>query len=274
MEKVTSDGASGLVPQLADGTELSSRLAVERVDEFVYRSVFVNDAASLYGGQLIGQALVACGGTVPAGRVPHSLHAYFLQPGDPGVPVLYRIRNERDGRSFSSRRVTAFQHDAAVFTMTASFDSGIATDADEDVRTAKVRDTSAGCREVSTPLPLEITADEWDLRERTLPVRFLVRPRGLLTPGDPLLHSAALAFMSDFSSGLQRNRSGLALGPSLDHALWFHRSVNWNDWLYVDLSPGHVYGRRGWYQGSITDRAGTRVASLAQEMLYRRSNRN
>jgi acyl-CoA thioesterase-2 len=254
----------------AGDVDLADCLTVERLDERTYRSVYVADAPSLFGGQLLGQGVLACGGTVAEERIPHSLHAYFLRAGDPRTPVTYRVSNDRDGRSFSARRVTAFQHGAPVFTMAMSFDSGVPIDAVDEHRMDNVMVLSPLCQEFRTPLPLEVRSDDWDPSERA-PMRFLVRPRGFQASSDPMHHAAAIAFMSDFSAGLRRDRPGYGVGPSLDHALWFHTEAQWNDWLYVELVPGHARGHRGWYRGSVADRDGRIVASLTQEMLYRRS---
>lgn len=253
----------------ADSVELAEILRVEPVGQDLFRATPVHhDGRPLFGGQIAAQSLLACGATVPVGRHPHSLHGYFLRRGDSTRPVVYRVERDRDGRSYAARRVVALQDDAVLFTMAASF--RLETDGAELDRAQPAPiPPPAQCRIMPTELPLEVRVDEWPSREQFFPARFHVRPVGELPAGDVLVHAAALTYMSDFSAGLPRYLGGEVLGPSLDHALWFHDVPKWNGWLRVDYEPGAAGGKRGWYSGAVHDRSGRRIASLAQEMVYR-----
>ncbi|WP_067650773.1 acyl-CoA thioesterase [Nocardia harenae] len=262
------------VPNRAAGataTALTEVLRLERIDRDLFRSVQLFDSSHpLYGGQVMAQALLACGATVTgAGRVPHSLHGYFLRRGDAARPVLYRVECDRDGRAYSARRGVAVQDGEVVFSMSASFRT--ATAGAEHTGAEVLPLLSPGqCAPVAVrpEIALEARVQDWSCAQRSYPARFWVRPKGDLPQNDPLLHAAAIAYASDFSTGLARTVGGQVLGPSLDHALWFHRPPLWNDWLFADLGAGRTAGKRGWYTGSLLA-GGEIVASLAQEMAYR-----
>ncbi|MFF3573258.1 acyl-CoA thioesterase [Nocardia jiangxiensis] len=248
---------------------LTDVLELDRIDRGLFRSVHLFEVdRALYGGQVMAQALLACGATVEPDRLPHSLHGYFLRRGNGARPVLFRVDNDRDGRSYSARRVVALQEGEVIFNMSASF----RTVADGEERT--VSEVSPRLRPEQCPaitpdpeLALRVRVQDWSSPDEFFPTRFWVRPNGELPQDDPLGHAAAIAYMSDFSAGLQRTVGSEVLGPSLDHALWFHRTPRWDDWLFVDLGRGVSAGRRGWYSGTVVDN-GEIVASLTQEMAY------
>lgn len=248
---------------------LTDVLGLERIDRLLFRSVHRFEVdRPLYGGQVLAQALLACGGTVEPDRLPHSLHGYFLRQGDSARPVVFRVDNDRDGRSYSARRVVAMQDGEVIFNMSASFRTVVA--GEERTTAEEVPLAPPGQCLALTPDPelaLQVRVQDWSGPEKFFPAKFWIRPNGSLPQNDPLVHAAAIAYMSDYSAGLRRAVGDEILGPSLDHALWFHRTPRWTDWLFVDLGKGVSAGKRGWYQGTVIDR-GEIVASLAQEMAY------
>jgi acyl-CoA thioesterase-2 len=250
----------------------------------------------VFGGQVIGQALVACCRTVE-GRGPHSMHAYFLLGGDPAVPIIYEVDRIRDGRSFTTRRVVAIQHGRAIFAMTASFhadeDGFDHRAAMPDVPAPEALPSEQHIKQTVLPMmpdpvrryyererPIELRPVEFDryLGRTQAEGRFHVWIRATARlPDDPAIHQCVLAYASDmtlldaslvphgktvFQSDIQP--------ASLDHALWFHRPFRADDWLlYAHDSPS-AHGGRGLSRGLIFRRDGVLVASVAQEGLIRR----
>ena len=244
-------------------------LNLEYVEENLYRSCAVyRDEYRLFGGQVAAQAVYAAGRTVPDGRLPHSLHGYFLRQGATVKPTLFRVERDRDGQSFSARRVVAVQDGEVIFNMAASFTAarpGVDADAEPgpeltapDLLPSWInpRHTSFECRSAQ--------------QERRLPGQFWIRCTAEL-PDDPMLHAAILAYVSDISNGLvPLEGADMRSGPSLDHAVWFHRPARMDDWTWQDLIPHTAAAGRGLYTGAIFSRDGARVASIAQEVLFRR----
>jgi acyl-CoA thioesterase-2 len=247
-------------------------LDLEEVDRDLYRGNAVfDDVWHLYGGQVAAQALRAAGLCVPADRRPHSLHGYFLRTGDAARPTVFQVFRDRDGRSFSARRVVALQGGEVIFNMSASFqvpEDG--AEAQEPVMPT-VPDPQAGPPHgfgrlfsfEGRTVPQRYENLEW-------PTRFWARCTDNLK-GDPLLNACALTYVSDVSTGLLPfNTPTHASSASLDHAVWFHRQVDAEDWMLLDLAPHTASGGRGWYTGSVFARDGRLVASYAQEALFRR----
>jgi acyl-CoA thioesterase-2 len=251
----------------------------------------------VYGGQVIGQALVAACRTVDAqGRPPHSLHAYFLLGGDPKVPIIYDVDRIRDGKSFTTRRVVAIQHGQAIFTMAVSFHHDepslshqakmpdvpspdrLPSDAEIKGRVLPMMPESVR-RYYERERPIELRPVEFDryLGRKIEDGRFHVwmRATGPL-PDDPAIHQSVLAYASDMglldSALTPHGRTVFEqniMAASLDHALWFHRRFRADDWmLYAQDSPNLV-GARGLSRGLIFARDGTLIASVAQEGLLR-----
>jgi acyl-CoA thioesterase II len=252
----------------------------------------------VYGGQVIGQALVAACRTVAeiAQRPPHSLHAYFLLGGDPKVPIIYEVDRIRDGRSFTTRRVTAIQHGAAIFSMEVSF-HGAEAGLSHQFPMPKVPEpealpTEAELRQrmmakLPDPMrtyyqrerPIEMRAVEYGryLGEKVEGEGFHVwiRATGNL-PDEPAIHQCVLAYASDMSLlGAALIPHGLyifndeIMAASLDHAMWFHRPFRADEWLlYVQDSP-NLAGSRGFARGLIFAADGRLVASVVQEGLLR-----
>jgi acyl-CoA thioesterase-2 len=270
------------------------RLAPQGNDHFVAQSDDIGTPA-LFGGQALGQALMAASLTVPADRMVHSLHAYFLLPGE-HAPVTYEVDRVRDGRSFSMRSVVARQSDKIIFELTASFQT-----ADEGP-------------EHQVPMPEHPGPDGLvpesvgrDAIRHLLPMPFrekLLGPRGLELrrvqplnpmnpaprtggsamwvrtlaplPDDPLLHRALLAYVSDHGlllaatepHGLSLLRGDVRLA-SLDHAMWFHRDFRLDDWLLYVIDSPNAGGARGLCEGRYYARDGRLVASVMQEGMVR-----
>jgi acyl-CoA thioesterase-2 len=256
----------------------------------------------VFGGQVIGQALVAACRTVEdvATRPPHSLHAYFLLGGDPKVPIIYEVDRIRDGKSFTTRNVKAIQHGHAIFSMSVSFHIA------EPGLTHQVKMPEV-------PKPDELPSDE-ELKDRIYPLlpeparryyererpiefrpvefsRYLgeksengrfdiwIRATGRL-PDEPAIHQCVLAYASDMmlldAALIPHGRSVFSediMAASLDHALWFHRPFRADEWLlYAQDSPS-LADSRGFSRGLIFASDGTLVASVAQEGLLRQRRR-
>lgn len=250
----------------------------------------------VFGGQVIAQALSAAYRTVPEERLCHSLHAYFIRPGDPKVPILYEVDRARDGKSFTTRRVVAIQHGKQIFNLAASFqvhEEGFEHQVDmpkvpqpEDLPTERERR-----KEIIDKLPPEIASHF--TRPRPIEVR-AVDPQAFIRPepSDPVqhvwikttrptpeemrIHQCVLAYASDMTlldtcirpHGVSW-MSGKLQSASLDHAMWFHRPFNVDEWLLYAQDAPSAQGARGFNRGSVFTRDGKLVASVAQEGLIR-----
>jgi acyl-CoA thioesterase-2 len=249
----------------------------------------------VFGGQVIGQALVAAARTVE-GRGVHSLHCYFMRPGDPSVPIVYEVDRIRDGTSFTTRRVVAIQHGHAIFSMSASFqveEPGLDHQIPmPDVPAPESLPSEQQLKEQFLPLMPEPVRRYWE-RERPIEMRPLdltrymsrkpLEPKQHLwfrataaLPDDPLVHQSVLAYASDLtlldSSLLAHGRSIFDRDlqvASLDHALWFHRPFRADDWLLYAQDSPNSSGARGFSRGEIYARDGRLIASVAQEGLIR-----
>jgi acyl-CoA thioesterase-2 len=247
-------------------------LTLEELDRDLYRATTVFDEPyPIYGGQVAAQALLAAGLTVPGDRVPHSLHGYFLRGGDPRRNTIFRVDRDRDGRSFSARRVVAVQSGEVIFNMSVSFqvhEDGLDLPVDQMPDIEPPEQLERGAMPRLASFEGAIPAQAQDGME--IPARFWVRCTEAL-PDDPLMHAAVLVYVSDTSSGLSAlHQDGWWTSSSLDHAMWFHRHVRLDDWVLVDLSPHTVGGGRGLYTGAAYSRDGVFGASLAQEALFRK----
>src|ERR1700761_1518962 len=245
-------------------------LDLERIEENLYRSsVIVPWPGALYGGQVAAQALHAAGRTVPAGRLPHSLHGYFLRSGSATRPTVFEVYRDRDGGSFSARRVVAIQDGAVIFSLSASF-AGPRNGAERDASVMP----PAPAPELMPAAPhahhvsMETRPASHDQLDWRIPARFWCRPTVPL-PDDDLLHACVLTYMSDWSTGLiALEGDDGETGPSLDHAVWFHRRPRVDGWILIDLVPQIVADDRGWYTGTFYRADGVRLASIAQETLF------
>jgi acyl-CoA thioesterase-2 len=251
----------------------------------------------VFGGQVIGQALVAACRTVDtAGRPPHSMHAYFLLPGDPKVPIIYEVDRIRDGKSFTTRRVIAIQHGQAIFSMAVSFhhdEPGLDHQAKmPDVPGPEDLPSEAEIKERVLPLMPDSVRRYYE-RERPIelrPVEYArylgkkfengqfnvwIRATGKL-PDEPAIHQCVLAYASDMTlldaALIPHGRTVFEktiMAASLDHALWLHRPFRADDWLLYAQDSPNLHGSRGLSRGLIFARDGTLVASVAQEGLLR-----
>ncbi len=277
--------------------KLLETLDLERIEENLFRGTSPDQSwQRVFGGQVIAQALVAAQRTVPADRFCHSLHSYFMRPGDPATPIIYDVDRIRDGGSFTTRRVVAIQHGHAIFSLSASFqkdEEGLdhqATMPDvpgpdevphgEDLnQTILQRAPEAVRRYWERPRPIEfrpISFDHYLTTDKLEPVqRVWVRCPGEIGD-DRALNAAVLAYLSDmtlldtslFAHGLSVFDKRIQ-AASLDHAMWFHRPVRVSDWLlYAQDSPSSS-GARGLTRGSLYSADGVLTASVAQEGLIR-----
>jgi acyl-CoA thioesterase-2 len=267
------------------------------VDIFRGRSPEGERRQRVFGGQVAGQALVAAGRTVPEDRPVHSLHAYFIRPGDPTVPLIYLVERVRDGRSFTTRRVTTIQHGKTIFTLSASFHrdepgvehadpmpdvpppDAIATTAErmEKLFGPSVREWYDGnpidIRHIG---PLSFEAER-DPSLRTTRNMVWLRVDGDL-PDDPLLHVCLMTYASDMTlldsvllaHGLSW-ADGRTTGASLDHAMWFHGPFRADRWLLYAQDSPVARGSRGLARGEVYTSDGHLVVSVVQEGLVRTS---
>jgi acyl-CoA thioesterase II len=255
--------------------DLAEVLDLEHLDRDLFRGrnePSARERLSLYGGQVAAQALRAAGVTVPDGRLPHSLHGYFLRRGRTDLPVIFHVDRDRDGGSFSARHVRAVQHGEVIFSMLASFHEreeapvfdAVATRGGPPADTMPARPSPmlVDVREIT---PTRI-ADGQVRHSDRLWVRAATR-----LPDDPLTHACALAYVSDLGSGFgQVDVAGLpAGGPSIDHSLWFHESIRADEWMLLELWPMKAGGARGVYGGSLRSEDGRLGAIVVQEMLLR-----
>jgi acyl-CoA thioesterase-2 len=278
--------------------ELVQLLGLEKIEENLFRGQSQDLGwGTVFGGQVLGQALSAAVQTVPSERLAHSLHAYFLRPGDVSKPIVYDVDRIRDGSSFTTRRVVAIQSGHAIFNLAASFqkqeegfehqDEMPDAPAPETVPTEQERMATYVSR-------LPKFARERAVAERPFELRpcdpeddpFLPKPRAaqrmvwLKTvaqlPDDQALHRYLLAYASDYSfvttSLLPHGSTWLTPGmqvASLDHVMWFHQPFRVDDWLLHVIDSPAAHGARGLVRGRIFSRDGRLVASTAQEGLIR-----
>lgn len=286
--------------ELVQIDQLIALLDLERLEDNLFRGVSPEASpVRVFGGQVAAQALISAGRTVPPDRHVHSLHAYFIRPGDPSVPIVYEVDRTRDGRSFATRRVVAIQHGKPIFTMSSSFqvdEPGLdhasamprvaspETVQSLDQRLARVTTESGFWSSVRLPFDIRYLVDPpWLVTaeggtpgpQPDLHVPVWFRPNGAL-PDDPLLHVCLLAYLSDLTllesvvstHGVSVN-SGKVQMASLDHAMWLHRPIRLDDWvLYYTNSPS-ASGARGLGTGQFFAADGTLLATVVQEGLIR-----
>lgn len=284
------------------GTELENLLEtldLEKLEENLFRGNSPQVGwQRVFGGQVIGQALVAANRTVGEGRTAHSLHGYFIRPGDPSVPIIYDVDRYRDGKSFTTRRVVAIQHGKPIFSMAASYhlmEEGFDHQFDvpkvpmpEDLPSEKellvqfekfMPDNMKHYFSRQRPIELRPTDPERYLNPKKDPTSiqnvWIKATQSL--PDDPALHQCVLAYASDMTlldTSLVPHGRNLfdpeLMMASLDHALWFHRPFKADEWLlYAQDSPSSS-GALGFNRGSIFTREGALVASVTQEGLIRK----
>jgi len=268
-------------------TRLLEILELERLDRDLFRAAASRQmpGGRLFGGQVAAQALRAAAFTVQEGYPPHSLHAYFLRPGDPERPVLLHVDRIRDGRSFTTRRVVAVQEGEAIFHLGASFQRDEEGPAYAEPGPLGVPDPESDHAWSKGPFqgfeshsPFEtrelgvVGPDERGVDESTR--RIWIRTRGSL-PDDRVLHSCVATFVSDmgvvYAAAVPIGGPfGAVTAASLDHAVWFHRPLQLDEWTLFDVHPISNARSRGLVRGSLRSRNGTLGASIAQEALIRR----
>jgi acyl-CoA thioesterase-2 len=277
-------------------SDLLSILDLERleVDLFRGRSPQVG-WQRVFGGQVIGQALVAAVRTVE-GRQAHSMHAYFLLGGDPKVPIIYDVDRIRDGKSFTTRRVTARQHGRPIFSMLVSFhtdEPGLEHQAPMPQVTPPDKLPSEGELRAKLLSTMPDAVRHYYERERPIELRPVEYDRYLgkaypdgkfhiwfratsKLPDDPAIHQCALAYASDYAlldtALVPMGRTLFEkefMAASLDHALWLHRPFRADEWLLYAQDSPNLHGSRGFSRGLIFKQDGTLVASVAQEGLVR-----
>jgi acyl-CoA thioesterase-2 len=277
---------------------LLTLLDLERLEDNLFRGNSPREGwQRVYGGQVLGQALVAAVRTISEPRPVHSLHAYFLLAGDPTIPIIYEVERTRDGGSFSTRRIKAIQHGRTMFAMSASFhkhEDGYEHQAQmpdvpppdqlpsaatlmtkmldklpQNMRTYWQREQPFDMR------PVDIS--RYLTREKTAPAQHVwIKANGTL-PDEPSLHQCMLAYASDFTlldtaliaHGKLLFDSDIQLA-SLDHALWYHRPFRADEWLLYTQDSPNANGARGLCRGSVFSQDGRLIATVAQEGLIRR----
>lgn len=276
--------------------DLLELLTLERIEDSIFRGESRDiGSAQVFGGQVLGQALSAAQRTVD-GRVAHSMHAYFLRRGDMERPIVYEVDHQRDGRSFSVRRVVAIQHGRPIFNMAASFqvtEPGLEHQA--EMPAADGPDGLKSSYEISVELKDRLPEKMRRFLTRNRPFEFRpVRPEHYLSaekrepvkqtwmrvigelPDDDDLHRSLLAYLSDFGLlGTATLPHGLPFASgnvqmaSLDHAIWFHRPVRVDRWLLCHFDSPNSAGARGFARAQIFAETGELVASTSQEGLVR-----
>jgi len=278
--------------------ELLSILDLEKLEHNLYRGRSPKESwQRVFGGQTIAQALVAAQRTVEADRHVHSLHGYFMRPGDTSAPVVYEVDRIRDGGSFTTRRVVAIQNGHAIFSLEASFQADengldhqipmpLDVAAPETLKTPAeiLRDYGVGVPEAirrywerERPIDMRpVILEHYTSREKLPPIQHVwIRPNGPV-PADRAVKAAILAYLSDITlldtSTFAHGRAVFdrdIQAASLDHAMWFHREDALDGWLLYTQDSPSAQGARGFTRGALYARAGTLIASVAQEGLIR-----
>lgn len=286
------------MPENAALKDLLQVLELEALEQNLYRGQSRNlGGRSVFGGQVLGQALAAASATTQQTMV-HSVHAYFVRPGDMAAPIVYEVERIRDGRSFAVRRVHAIQHGRPIFSMMGSFQieepgHSHQLEMPHDVPPPEALKLESELRHewvVDCPEPLRAgylqqlaiafkpvrPVNPFRDQPRREPAQYIWFKADGRLPDDPAIHQRVLAYASDF------NLLGTAMRPhginwfarrvaaaSLDHVMWFHRRLRADDWLLYAMDSPSAQGARGLSRGSIFSRDGTLVASVAQESLMR-----
>lgn len=278
--------------------DLVDLLSLERIEENLFRGKSLDlGFRQLFGGQALGQSVSAASQTVDPSRSVHSVHGYFMRPGDATLPVIYQVERQRDGGSFNSRRVTAIQNGSPIFTCSASFHlkedgfhhqlsmpegipgpEGLMNETEqsrqfvhllpEHMRDSYLAERAIEIRHVNRVDPMN--------PQPTEPVKYLwFRANGTL-PDDPELHKYLLSYASDFNllvtsllpHGVTIHNPRIQVS-SIDHALWIHSDLRMDDWLLYAMDSPWAGNARGFTRASIFNRQGQLVASVAQEGLIR-----
>ncbi|HEY6877751.1 MAG TPA: acyl-CoA thioesterase II [Polyangiales bacterium] len=279
-------------------SELVEQLALEKIEENLFRGQSQDLGwGAVFGGQVLGQSLSAAVQTVPPERHVHSLHAYFLRPGDVKKPIVYHVDRIRDGSSFTTRRVVAIQNGEPIFNFSASFQrqeegfshqgtmpdvappEAVESDAVRFARVAGANLKGSLARVTDRPFDLRsiVRPDEDPRAPAPQPAQRYIWMRAVdKLPDSPALHAYLLAYASDFSfmatallpHGVHWFTPGMQVA-SLDHVMWFHRPFRMDEWLLHAIDSPNASGARGLVRGSVYKQDGTLVATTAQEGLMR-----
>lgn len=276
---------------------LLTLLNLEKLEEGLFRGQSEDlGLRQVFGGQVVGQAIYAAKQTVPAERIIHSFHSYFLRPGDSQKAIIYDVETLRDGKSFSARRISAIQNGQPIFYMTASFqgpESGF--EHQKTMPTVQGPEQLPSESEIAQRLAhlLPPAARDKVLAEKPFEIRPVtfhnplkghvdqpercvwIRANGQV-PDDPRIHQYLLGYASDFNFlpvALQPHGKGF-LEPgmqvaTIDHSMWFHRPVNLNDWLLYSVESTSASSARGFVRGEFYSQQGVLVASSVQEGVMR-----
>lgn len=273
---------------------LLEQLDLEQIETNLFRGISTSmGGPRVFGGQVIGQALIAASRTVEQ-RPCHSLHGYFLRPGDPSLPIVYDVDRIRDGKSFTTRRVVAIQKGEAIFNMSTSFqviEEGLTHQLDmPDVPPPEECQDEAEAweaRRAELPNEMQRMTRERPIEMRRLEPFNMVNPQKrppyqhvwlrakTQLPDDPALHQCILAYASDMgilsTCTLPHGMSFMSglMTASLDHAMWFHRPFRVDEWILFAQDSPVSGGSRGFNRGTMFTRDGTLIASVAQEGLIR-----
>lgn len=284
-------------------TRLLALLQVEEVETDLFRGQSTNEGwMRVYGGQVVAQALMAASHTVPEGRLCHSLHSYFIRPGDPALPIVYKVERDRDGVGFTTRRVIAIQKGRPIFNMAASFqiaEQGLehSVSPPSDVPHPETLESDSEWARRNAPHAPEPWKTLWLTRDRPLDVRAvgqddffaptvrppqqrhwlrLAAPMPAATAADPVLQRCLFAYASDMTlldTCLNPHAISWAnpklQSASLDHAIWFNATPNMNDWHLFDQDSPMASGGRGLNRAIVHTMDGRPVASVVQEGLIR-----
>jgi acyl-CoA thioesterase-2 len=273
-------------------------LTLEKIEENLFRGRSPDSSwQRVFGGQVIAQALAAANQTVVEDRFVHSLHSYFLWPGDPTVPILYEVERIRDGGSFTTRRVVGIQHGKPIFTLSASYqldEAGLSHQVEmpviplpedlprpEELYETYLEDAPEHVRRFwlrERPVEILPVSMEHYVSDKPLPpVQHIWFKANGQVPGERAIKSAVLAYLSDltlldttlFPHGMSIFDRSIQ-GASLDHAMWFHDTPDFEEWLLYTQDSPFSGGARGLSRGSIFSRSGRLIASTAQEGLIRK----
>ncbi|BBL31656.1 acyl-CoA thioesterase II [Pantoea ananatis] len=276
---------------------LLNLIHLEKIEEGLFRGQSEDlGLRQVFGGQVVGQALFAAKQTVPEDRVIHSFHSYFLRPGDSQKPIIYDVESLRDGKSFSARRVSAIQNGQPIFYMTASFqspESGF--EHQKSMPQVKGPDNLPNEQQMAQKMAhmLPEKLREKFIAERPLEIRPVqihnplrghvdkpqrqvwIRANGTL-PDDLRIHQYLLGYASDLNFlpvALQPHGKGFLESDmqvaTIDHSMWFHRELNFNDWLLYSVESTSASGARGFVRGEFYNQQGELVASTVQEGVMR-----
>jgi acyl-CoA thioesterase-2 len=277
--------------------QLFNHLDLETLDDNLFRTSHPNEGwRQIFGGQVLAQALLSASRTVPEERQPHSLHSYFMRPGDINHPIIFQVERLRDGKSFNTRRVTAVQHGAAILNLSASFqikEEGFSHQItmpdvpppEKSLTRLELAETYKNdmspelLNRLSRPFAIDlrlVAAENMSRPQKQAPQRSVWMRLDTDLPPDYPWHAHMLAYASDMTlletslrpHGMSLFSPNLQIA-SLDHAMWFHRPCRMDEWLlYVQDSPS-ASAARGFSQGNIFRRNGELVVSVAQEGLIR-----